>query len=123
MQALATNFADEGALLGLCPICKVNYITDEEKYCETCVGESDLSEEELDALYGGIPTEDETEEEQLSDDDEDEDEDDDMDDMEMLSLDLEEEEELEEDGEVSDDPLDDFEEVDDLDDDEEGDLL
>jgi len=119
MQALATNFADEGALLGLCPICKVNYITDEEKYCETCVGESDLSEEELDALYGGIPADEEGEEE-LTDDDDDDDADDDMDDdMEMLSLDLEEEDEIEEDGEVSVDPLDDFEEVDDLDDEEE----
>ena len=116
MQALATNYTEGADNMGLCPICKVNYITDEEKYCDTCVSETELSEEELDALYGGIPSEGLGEE--LLDDDEDDDDADDE--LEMLSLDLEEEEPEEEEIESA-DPLDDFEDIpdDELEDDDE----
>jgi len=114
MQALAINYTEESDNMGLCPICKVNYITDEEKYCSTCVGETELSEEELDALYGGITSESGPDEEGGDT----EDDDDVDDDMEILSLDLEEEPEEEE--EESEDPLDDFEDFDDEDDDEDG---
>jgi len=105
MQALSTNYADEGANMGLCPICKVNYITDEENVCGTCVGESELSEEELDALYAGGNKETDPEDEITDDED----------DLEIISLEMEEEEEIEE--EDDSDPLDDFD--DSLDDDDE----
>ena len=103
MQALSTNYTEEGAGMGICPICKINYITEEETVCSTCVGESELSEEELDALYGGINVEKEIDPEDDIDDDED---DDDM----ILEL---EEEELDDDLDLDDeeeesDPLDDF---------------
>jgi len=108
MQALSTNYVDDSNTLGFCPICRVNYITDEETVCETCVVESELSKEELDALYGGI----EVGKEETTDT---EDEDlDDEEDLEIVSLGLEDEEEesLDED-EESVDPLSDFEELDD----------
>jgi len=98
MQALSTNYADEGANMGLCPICKVNYITEEENVCGTCVGESELSEEELDALYGGAGDKDVDPEDEIDDDD---------DDLEIISLEMEGEDE-DMDDEDSSDPLDDF---------------
>jgi len=110
MQSLSTNFAEGNNDLGLCPICKVNYVTEDENVCGTCMGESDLSEEELDALYGGpVIDRDSTDEEDEVVDDEEE--------MEILSLDMEDEmdEDMEEEGS---DPLDDFEPGDDDIDDE-----
>ena len=105
MQALSTNYTeDASANLGLCPICKVNYIMDEETVCTTCVDESDLSAEEIDALYGGISVEKET------DPEDDEDDDDDEDDMEIINLDMEDEETDDLDMEDEVDPLDDFDE-------------
>jgi len=108
MQVLATNYVDEQNPMGLCPICKVNYIADEESVCETCSSESDLTKEELDALYGGIAVEKEIDPEDEVTDDEEE--------LEILTLDIEEEEEVIEDEEES-DPLDDLDET--LDDDDE----
>ena len=108
MQALATNYADDANKeLGLCPICKVNYITEEETVCSTCMNESDLTEDELDALYGGVVVEHEEATEDLGDSE---------DELEIISLtdmsanggevdSLDEDEEEEEA-----DPLDDFDE-------------
>jgi len=104
MQALSTNYTEDAADKGLCPICKVNYITDEETVCGTCMDESELSEEEIDALYGGISIEKDGSD---PEDDDGDDEDEDMildledDDMEEDDLDLDDEEV---------DPLDDFDE-------------
>jgi hypothetical protein len=39
--------------VGLCPICKINYISEDEVVCSTCSADSDLSDEELHELYGG----------------------------------------------------------------------
>lgn len=123
MQALATNFADEsGKEMGLCPICKVNFVTEEETVCSTCMSETDLTEDELDTLYGGVVTpegDDVKEDEALSDSDDEEE-------LEIISLaDMGEEgeEEDESDEEVSSDPLDDFDAsyVDEEDDEEEED--
>jgi len=115
MQALSTNFADGADNdLGLCPICKVNYITEDETVCGTCIGETDLTDDELDALYGGVVVE-------KTEDDKGEDAGDD-DELEMISLgemEGEAEEPEPEDEEHSADPLDDFD--DSLDDDDEDD--
>jgi len=121
MQALSTDFASgNDPELGLCPICKVNYITEEETVCGTCISESDMTEDELDALYGGVVVE--------GSDDAKEDDIDDEDGLEMISLgDMEEgDDELDEDDEEQTiDPLDDFddslEEVDEEDEDDEDD--
>lgn len=121
MQALATNFADEsGKEMGLCPICKVNFVTEDETVCSTCMSETDLTEDELDTLYGGVAVHDGEEskdEESLSDGDDDEE-------LEIISLaDMGEDgdEEDETDEEASSDPLDDFDAsyVDDEEEDEE----
>ena len=114
MQALSVNYTGDGvAELGLCPICKVNYITEDETVCSTCMSESDLTEDELDALYGGIVVE----KEDVKDDDIAEDDED----LEMITLGQlegeEGEEEKDEEEEHTIDPLDDFD--DSLDDDEE----
>jgi hypothetical protein len=122
MQALSTNYADDqNKELGLCPICKVNFITEDETVCSTCISESDLTEDELDALYGGVTagdSEDETTattpDDEITDDDEE---------LEIISLsDIEgegaEADENDEE-EQSADPLDDFD--DSLDDDEDDD--
>ena len=113
MQALNANLADED--VSLCPICKVNYVTEDENVCGTCMGETDLSEEEIDALYGGIVAgEKEVSEEDTSDDEEE---------LEMLSMEIEgesnEDEAEDDEEEESADPLDDFD--DSLDDDDEED--
>jgi len=107
MQALATNFADEsGKDMGLCPICKVNFVTEDETVCSTCMSETDLTEDELDTLYGGVVVtdgDDVKDEETLSDGDDEE--------LEIISLaDMGEEGEEEDDSdeEASADPLDDF---------------
>jgi hypothetical protein len=122
MQALATNFTDEsGKEMGLCPICKVNFVTEDEAVCTTCIIETDLTEDELDARFGNaaaVDEDDAKEEETLSDGDEDEE-------MEIISLsEMGEEgddEEDETDEENSSDPLDDFDDsyVDEDEDDEE----
>jgi len=113
MQSVSTNYAEDSASLGLCPICKVNYITEDENVCGTCVGESDLSEEEIDALYGNIAIERDgvDEEDEIVDDEEE---------LEILSLEMEDEmdEDMEED---SSDPLDDFEDPGEGDEDDEDD--
>jgi len=109
MQALATNFADEsGKEMGLCPICKVNFVTEDETVCSTCMSETDLTEDELDTLYGGVvvPSADEQKDEpEANENDEDEE-------LEIISLadmgEEGEEEEDETDEEASADPLDDF---------------
>ena len=109
MQAL--NLLDEENKMGLCPICKVNYITEDENVCTTCVSESDLSEEELDRMYGGVEAD--------GEDDLDEEDDVDEDELEILGMSVEEEEEDEEDEQETIDPLDDFDdELDDEDFDE-----
>ena len=121
MQALATNFADEsGKEMGLCPICKVNFVTEDETVCSTCMSETDLTEDELDTLYGGVVVPDvgeAKEEEALVESDGEEE-------LEIISLaemGEENEEEDETDEEVSADPLDDFDAsyVDEEDDEEE----
>jgi len=116
MQALSTNFTEDPSGMGMCPICKVNYITDEENVCNTCIGESDLTEEEIDALYGGIVVD---KNDGVDDDDMDSDGDDDLDELVALELEGEEEEEEEENEDELGDPLDDFEDLDDVDMDEE----
>lgn len=126
MQALATNFADDkNKEMGLCPICKVNFVTEDETVCSTCMSETDLTEDELDTLYGGVivPTaeghKDEETASALTDTGDEEEE------MEIISIsDMGEEEEEEEDTsdeEASADPLDDFDEsfVEESEDDEE----
>ncbi|MCL2850753.1 MAG: hypothetical protein FWE01_00105 [Firmicutes bacterium] len=110
MQALSTNYADEGANIGFCPICKVNYVTDDENVCGTCVDASELTEEELDALYGGTNDKDVDPEDEITDDE---------DDLEIISLEMEGEEEDDMDDEDASDPLDDFDDSLDEDDDEE----
>lgn len=104
MQALSQS-GDDGANMGLCPICKVNYITDDETVCGTCNDESELSKEELEALYGGISVDKDNAdpEDEITDDD---------DELELVTLSLEDEEmEEEEDSEEERDPLDeDFDE-------------
>lgn len=80
MQALATNYTDDAGNMGLCPICKANYIADEETVCETCIGESELTEDEIDALYGGIEVDKDGEE--ITDD---------GDELEMLGMEMGEE--------------------------------
>lgn len=108
MQALSTNFADEsGKEMGLCPICKVNFVTEDETVCSTCMSETDLTEDELDTLYGGVVVQEgdaAKDEERLSGNDDEEE-------LEIISLaemGEEGEEEDESDEEVSSDPLDDF---------------
>jgi len=109
MQALATNFADESGkeMMGLCPICKVNFVTEDETVCSTCMSETDLTEDELDTLYGGVVVQDADEqkdEDTVSENDEEEE-------LEIISLaDIGEESEEEDDTdeEASSDPLDDF---------------
>jgi len=118
MQALSTNYTEDLTKMGLCPICKVNYITDDETACGTCVGESDLTEEELDALYGGVISDKETDENDEVTDDEDE--------LELITIDMDEGEDeadlIDEDEES--DPLDDLDEsLDDVGDDEDEDDL
>ena len=76
----STNYTDDSGTMGMCPICKVNYITEDESVCETCIGESDLSEDELDALYGGVEMG--KDDDELTDDDEE---------LEILSMEIEEE--------------------------------
>ena len=112
MQALHSG-GDDSADMGLCPICKVNYITEDENVCSTCMGESDLTEEEIDALYGGVIAGD-------RDDDGEDDPDDDDEELEILSMEVEgeDEEEIDEE-EKTIDPLDDFDDT--LDDDDEED--
>ena len=104
MQALQTSTVD-GDSMGLCPICKVNYITDDETVCGTCMEESELTEEELDALYGGVS---------LDKDNSDPEDDitDDEDELEIITLDMDGEDiEEESDDEDESDPLeDDFDE-------------
>ena len=105
MQALSTNYTDDRSTLGMCPICKVNYVTDEETVCGTCMDESNLSGEEIDALYGGIALE-------KDGSDEEDDMDDDEDDMEIINLDMDEEDDMDDDLNLDteeDDPLDDDE--------------
>ena len=110
---------DEDNKMGLCPICKVNYITEDETVCGTCMSESDLTEDELDALYGGVvveKVEEEVKEDELTDED---------DELEMITLgemEGEEAEEPVEDEEQTPDPLDDFDDsLDDEDEDDEDD--
>ena len=84
-MAALTQRDDDAASLGVCPICKVNYITDDETVCGTCSDESELSKEELDALYGGISVDkgdNSDPEDEITDDD---------DELEMVSLVLEDE--------------------------------
>ena len=100
---------DENA--GLCPICKINYITEDENVCTTCMSETDLTEDEIDKLYGGqeLVSEEET------------DEDSDEGDIDMLSMQIEgddDEDDEEDDEEDASDPLDDFDDTIDEDDDE-----
>ena len=54
MKTISNNLLDAGkvAELGLCPICKINYITDDETVCSTCYAETDLSDEEILEIYG-----------------------------------------------------------------------
>lgn len=80
MQSITTNLLDASKMaeLGLCPICKVNYITEDETVCSTCLADTDLTDEELVAMYG----------DKHHDDDE-EDEDDDQDDEELMPVDEE----------------------------------
>jgi hypothetical protein len=101
---------DEENKMGLCPICKVNYITEDENVCSTCMAESDLTEEEIDKLYGGTEAGEETEEVEDEDDEEE-------DELEILGMQIEDEDEPAEEEVQSADPLDDFD--DSLDDDEE----
>jgi len=120
MQALSTNYTEDLTKMGLCPICKVNYITDDENVCGTCVGESELTEEELDALYGSVVSDKETDENDEVTDDEDE--------LELISIDMDEGEGDEDmmDEEEGSDPLDDLDEtLDDIEDgeDDEDDLV
>ena len=76
----STNFTEDAGSMGMCPICKINYITEDETVCETCMGESDLSEDELDALYGGVEM---GKDDEITDDDDEE--------LEILSMEIEEE--------------------------------
>ena len=136
--------ADEATALGLCPICKVNYITEDETVCSTCYADSDLTDEEISALYGDKAHQDNDEEEEEDDENdglipvEDDDlgfaEEDDLELLNVAGIDNEdagdEEEELEteslddleedEDDEFDDDDLD-FDEDDDGDDEDEDD--
>lgn len=123
MSALATNYADDVVKeMGLCPICKVNYITEDETVCSTCMSETDLTEDELDALYGGVVVEqDETTDDEITDGDDEEE-------LEIISMseigdDGEEVDELDDDEEEKTaDPLDDFDDsIDDADDEDEED--
>ena len=91
MKSISNNLLDAGkvAELGLCPICKVNYITEDETVCSTCYAETDLSDEEISEMYGDKRLDnDDDDEENLSDDTTD---DDDLtpvddDDLELLNV-------------------------------------
>ena len=54
MKTISNNLLDASkvAELGLCPICKINYVTDDETVCSTCYAETDLSDEEILEIYG-----------------------------------------------------------------------
>jgi hypothetical protein len=132
MQALGLNTPDpeDVTKLGLCPICKINYITEDETVCSTCYADTDLTDEELDERYGHNDIKDDSENDDVGEEDDDglqviDNEDAflaDDDDLELINVDginntEEEEEEEEEENKEDDDPLSDFEE-DDEDDDE-----
>ncbi|MCL2621524.1 MAG: hypothetical protein FWD32_00625 [Firmicutes bacterium] len=115
LGTLHTNYCEDGegaTKMGLCPICKINYIdSEEETVCATCLSEGDLDDTEIAKIYGG-----------------EEDEDDDLSDAEDLEIveagDGDEELEIigveEGEDELEDEDLDeeDEEELEDLDDDE-----
>lgn len=120
MKSISNNLLDAGkvAELGLCPICKVNYITEDETVCSTCYAETDLSDEEISEMYGDKHLDnDDDDEENLSDDTTD---DDDLtpvddDDLELLNVaGIADDDTLDDD-----DSADDLDSLDDLDDDDE----
>ena len=122
MKAISTNLLDAGkvAELGLCPICKINYITEDETVCSTCYEETDLSDEEISEIYGEKHSDrDDDDEEDTSDDTTD---DDDLtpvddDDLELLNVAGISDDDSLDDDDVSDDlgdPLDDLDDDDEL---------
>jgi hypothetical protein len=139
MAALSTSIVDHEKVgeLGLCPICKINYITEDETVCSTCYAETDLTDEEISALYAGKERPEDATEDDTEDDDEltvVEDDETDLgdEDLELLNVagidneeqePTEEEEEKDDDDDIIDDPLADLDEdgIDDEDDDEDDD--
>ena len=129
MASVAVNLLDteKVAELGLCPICKVNYVTEDETVCSTCYADTDLSDEEISALYGDKPdNNDEADDDGLTPIDDDEmdlPEDEDLALLNVAGIDNEdgaaEEDEEDEESDVIDDPLSDMDdELDDEDDEE-----
>jgi precorrin-2 methylase len=110
MQALATNFAGDvgNEMMGLCPICKVNFVTEDETVCSTCMSESDLTEDELDTLYGGVVVPDAGEEKEETTEANENDEEEELEIISLADIGEDDEEEDETDEEASSDPLDDF---------------
>ena len=121
MKSISNNLLDAGkvAELGLCPICKINYITEDETVCSTCYAETDLSDEEISEMYGDKHVdENDDDEENLSDDTSD---DDDLtpvddDDLELLNVaGISDDDSLDDEDNVDDlDPLDDLDDDDEL---------
>ena len=137
MKAISTNLLDSSkvAELGLCPICKVNYITEDETVCSTCYADTDLTDEEIVAMYGEKGSGDDEDDEDRTDDEglspvDDDDlglaEDEDLELLNVAGIDNEDglDDELEEEESLDEDPLDDLDEDeldDDFDDDDEDD--
>ena len=123
MKSISNNLLDAGkvAELGLCPICKINYITEDETVCSTCYAETDLSDEEISEMYGDkhVNNDDDDDEENVNDDTTD---DDDLtpvddDDLELLNVaGISDDDSLDDDETVDDlsDPLDDLDDDDEL---------
>jgi hypothetical protein len=125
MQLLSTGIIDHEKVgeMGLCPICKINYITEDETVCSTCYAETDLTDEEITAMYGESKSSnslgDDTEENEdglnTIEDDEEELEDEDLEMLNVAGIDADErdkdaEAEEEEEEEGDDDPLADLDE-------------
>ncbi len=131
MKTISTNLLDSGkvAELGLCPICKVNYITEDETVCSTCYADTDLTDDEIMAMYGEKESVDDDDDDDTGDDEglnpvDDDDltlaEDDDLELLNVAGIDNEDDDELsEDDDEDMVDPLEeDFDDDDELDDDD-----